>query len=104
MTIPQEFVLMDRAAIGLGGVFLHLKAEMNFYRLFNEQIDQFSLEDRHRPQNAALRLRRPHGGLSPHGGLCGRSHLGLAGLKWCHLLADSEEELHRFARAMACTA
>jgi hypothetical protein len=22
------------------------------------------------------------------------------GLKWCHLLADSEEELHRFARSM----
>jgi len=27
-------VLMDRAAIGLGGVFLHLRAELNFHRLF----------------------------------------------------------------------
>jgi hypothetical protein len=45
---------MDRAAIGLGGVFLHLKAEMNFYRLFNEQIDQFSLETVTARQNAAL--------------------------------------------------
>ena len=54
VTIPQEFVLMDRAAIGLGGVFLHLKAEMNFYRLFNEQIDQFSLETVTARQNAAL--------------------------------------------------
>ncbi len=42
VTVPQEFVFMDRAAIGLGGVFLHLRAEMNFFRLFNEQIDGFS--------------------------------------------------------------
>ena len=26
ITVPREFVLMDRAAIGLGGVFLHLGA------------------------------------------------------------------------------
>ena len=39
VTVPREFVFMDRAAIGLGGVFLHLRAELNFYRLFNEQID-----------------------------------------------------------------
>ena len=42
VTVPQEFVFMDRAAIGLGGVFLHLRAELNFYRLFNEQIEGFS--------------------------------------------------------------
>jgi len=42
VTVPREFVFMDRAAIGLGGVFLHLRAELNFYRLFNEQIDSFS--------------------------------------------------------------
>jgi predicted unusual protein kinase regulating ubiquinone biosynthesis (AarF/ABC1/UbiB family) len=41
--VPREFVFMDRAAIGLGGVFLHLRAELNFYRLFNEAIDNFSL-------------------------------------------------------------
>jgi hypothetical protein len=35
---------MDRAAIGLGGVFLHLDAELNFYRLFNETIEDFRLE------------------------------------------------------------
>ena len=34
---------LDRAAIGLGGVFLHLRAELNFYRLFNEAIENFSL-------------------------------------------------------------
>ena len=42
--VPREFVFMDRAAIGLGGVFLHLGAELNFYRLFNEAIEDFSLE------------------------------------------------------------
>ena len=41
VTVPREFVFMDRAAIGLGGVFLHLRAEMNFFRLFNEQIEDF---------------------------------------------------------------
>jgi predicted unusual protein kinase regulating ubiquinone biosynthesis (AarF/ABC1/UbiB family) len=41
--VPREFVFMDRAAIGLGAVFLHLAAELNFYRLFNEAIERFSL-------------------------------------------------------------
>ena len=36
--VPREFVFMDRAAIGLGGVFLHLGAELNFHRLFNDTI------------------------------------------------------------------
>ncbi len=43
VTVPREFVLMDRAAIGLGGVFLHLRAELNFHRLFNEAIENFSV-------------------------------------------------------------
>jgi predicted unusual protein kinase regulating ubiquinone biosynthesis (AarF/ABC1/UbiB family) len=42
VTVPREFVFMDRAAIGLGSVFLHLRAELNFYRLFNEAIENFS--------------------------------------------------------------
>jgi hypothetical protein len=41
--VPREFVFMDRAAIGLGGVFLHLRAELTFYRLFNEAIEDFSV-------------------------------------------------------------
>jgi predicted unusual protein kinase regulating ubiquinone biosynthesis (AarF/ABC1/UbiB family) len=43
VTVPREFVFMDRAAIGLGGVFLHLRAELNFYRLFNAAIEDFSI-------------------------------------------------------------
>ena len=41
VTVPREFVFMDRAAIGLGGVFLHLEARLNWYRLFNETIEDF---------------------------------------------------------------
>jgi predicted unusual protein kinase regulating ubiquinone biosynthesis (AarF/ABC1/UbiB family) len=36
--VPREFVFMDRAAIGLGGVFLHLNAELNYHRLFDDMI------------------------------------------------------------------
>jgi len=45
VVVPREFVFMDRAAIGLGGVFLHLDARMNWYRLFNETIEDFKLEE-----------------------------------------------------------
>ena len=41
VTPPREFVFMDRAAIGLGGVFLHLKAEINWHRTFHELIAGF---------------------------------------------------------------
>ena len=54
VTVPREFVFMDRAAIGLGGVFIHLRAELNFYRLFNETIEQFDIEDLGVRQAAAL--------------------------------------------------
>lgn len=43
VTPPREFVLMDRAAIGLGGVFLQLKAEINWHRLFADIIEDFSV-------------------------------------------------------------
>ncbi len=38
---PRAFVFMDRAAIGLGSVFLHLQAKINWHRLFHELIDDF---------------------------------------------------------------
>jgi predicted unusual protein kinase regulating ubiquinone biosynthesis (AarF/ABC1/UbiB family) len=55
VTVPREFVFMDRAAIGLGAVFLHLAAELNFYRLFNEAIENFSVEQVAARQKAALK-------------------------------------------------
>jgi predicted unusual protein kinase regulating ubiquinone biosynthesis (AarF/ABC1/UbiB family) len=54
VTIPREFVFMDRAAIGLGGVFLHLAAELNFFRLFNEAIENFSIAEVSQRQAEAL--------------------------------------------------
>ena len=38
---PREFVLMDRAAVGLGSVFMHLKAEVNWYRIFHDLVGDF---------------------------------------------------------------
>jgi hypothetical protein len=35
---------MDRAAIGLGAAFLHLRAELNFAQMFSESIDGFTTE------------------------------------------------------------
>lgn len=44
VTPPREFVFMDRAAIGLGGVFLHLKAEINWHRIFHDLIADFDIK------------------------------------------------------------
>lgn len=38
---PREFVFMDRAAIGLGGVFLRLDAEINWFEIFHDLIRDF---------------------------------------------------------------
>ena len=51
---PREFVFMDRAAVGLGSVFLHLKAEINWHRLFHELIDDFDADRLADRQRAAL--------------------------------------------------
>jgi predicted unusual protein kinase regulating ubiquinone biosynthesis (AarF/ABC1/UbiB family) len=52
--IPREFVFMDRAAIGLGAAFLHLKAELNFGRMFAESVEDFSVEALTARQRQAL--------------------------------------------------
>ena len=44
ITPPKEFVFMDRAALGLGSVFLHLRAEINWYQVFNGLIDGFDCD------------------------------------------------------------
>jgi predicted unusual protein kinase regulating ubiquinone biosynthesis (AarF/ABC1/UbiB family) len=51
---PRAFVFMDRAAIGLGSVFLHLQAKVNWYRLFHELIDDFDESVLAERQEAAL--------------------------------------------------
>ncbi len=54
VTIPREFVFMDRAAIGLGAAFLHLGAEHNWRRLFEASLEGFSEEALAARQAAAL--------------------------------------------------
>ncbi|NHO33822.1 ABC1 kinase family protein [Acetobacter fallax] len=52
---PREFVLVDRSAIGLGSVFMRLGAKLNWHRMFQELIADFSVEALAARQQAALR-------------------------------------------------
>ncbi|MCH7554800.1 MAG: AarF/ABC1/UbiB kinase family protein [Proteobacteria bacterium] len=52
---PREFVYMDRAAIGLGSVFVHLAAQVNWHALFEELIEGFDLTVLRRRQAAMLK-------------------------------------------------
>ena len=54
VTIPREFVFMDRAAVGLGAAFLHLGAELNWRALFEASLEGFSEENLAHRQAAAL--------------------------------------------------
>ncbi len=54
VTIPREFVFMDRAAIGLGAAFLHLGAELNWRQLFEASLEGFSEEGVTQRQGEAL--------------------------------------------------
>jgi predicted unusual protein kinase regulating ubiquinone biosynthesis (AarF/ABC1/UbiB family) len=56
VTVPREFVFMDRAAVGLGAVFLHLRAELNYHRLFEAEIARFSLDTLAKRQAEALQV------------------------------------------------
>ncbi len=52
---PREFLLVDRAAIGLGSVFMHLKAEINWHRMYHDLIRDFDESALARRQKAALK-------------------------------------------------
>ena len=52
---PREFVFMDRAAIGLGAVFIHLRASVNWHRLFEGMIEDFDVETLAARQDTALK-------------------------------------------------
>ena len=54
VTPPREFVFMDRAAVGLGSVFMHLRAEINWYELFMDLIRDFDVDALARRQAEAL--------------------------------------------------
>lgn len=53
--VPREFVIMDRAAIGLGAVFLRLQAEVNWHRAFSELVAGFDIEALRERQAAILK-------------------------------------------------
>lgn len=55
VTIPREFVFMDRAAIGLGAAYLRLGAELNFHRLFEESLEGFTEASVQARQEAGLK-------------------------------------------------
>lgn len=55
VTVPREFVFMDRAALGLGSVFIHLQAEVNWYELFNSVTNDFDVETLTKRQNDMLK-------------------------------------------------
>src|SRR5262249_13593671 len=52
--VPREFVFMDRAAIGLGAAFLHLRAELNFGAMFADSVADFWVETLAARQQAAV--------------------------------------------------
>lgn len=54
VTVPREFVFMDRAALGLGSVFIHLQAEINWHRLFEEMIEGFDVTTLKKQQKTVL--------------------------------------------------
>jgi predicted unusual protein kinase regulating ubiquinone biosynthesis (AarF/ABC1/UbiB family) len=53
--IPREFVFMDRATLGLGSVFIHLKTKLNWHRLFEELIADFDVDAMGKRQSAVLK-------------------------------------------------
>ncbi len=54
LPIPREFVFMDRAALGIGSICIRLQSEVNWYRLFNEMIEGFDVDDVRARQNEIL--------------------------------------------------
>ena len=56
--VPREFVFMDRATLGLGSVFIHLQAELNWHRLFEDLIADFDVDAVTSRQAAVLQKNR----------------------------------------------
>ncbi len=52
---PKEFVLIDRAAVGLGSVFMHLNAELNWHKIIEELISNFDEKELHNRQKDIIK-------------------------------------------------
>jgi predicted unusual protein kinase regulating ubiquinone biosynthesis (AarF/ABC1/UbiB family) len=55
VAVPREFVFMDRAALGLGSVFIHLQAQVNWYQLFHELIQDIDKDVMAKRQTTELK-------------------------------------------------
>jgi len=64
LPVPREFVVLERATIGLGGAFLRLGARLNFHRVYKDAIAGFDEAAVARRQAGALEAV----GLGPAGG------------------------------------
>ena len=53
--VPREFVFLDRSALGLGSVFIHLQAEINWHRLFEELTADFNAAEMAKRQEKLLK-------------------------------------------------
>ncbi len=51
---PKEFVMIDRAAVGLGSVFMHLNAKLNWHKILEEMISEFDEDKLLKKQKIAL--------------------------------------------------
>jgi predicted unusual protein kinase regulating ubiquinone biosynthesis (AarF/ABC1/UbiB family) len=56
VSVPREFVFIDRAALGLGSAFLRLQAELNWHELLEELIAGFDTEMLAARQAEALKV------------------------------------------------
>jgi predicted unusual protein kinase regulating ubiquinone biosynthesis (AarF/ABC1/UbiB family) len=56
VSVPREFVFMDRAAVGLGSVFLRLGANVNWYQQFHGLIEGFEYKILAKRQASALKM------------------------------------------------
>ncbi len=50
--IPPEFVMIDRASVGLGALFLRLQAEVDWRQLFESLVEDFDVNTLTKRQNA----------------------------------------------------
>ena len=54
VTPPREWVFMNRASVGLGAVFLRLRAKLNWHRMFHDLIEDFDVKALGKRQKAAF--------------------------------------------------
>ena len=52
---PKEFVLIDRAAVGLGSVFMHLNAQLNWHKIIENLIEGFDVKELETKQKDILK-------------------------------------------------